>query len=245
MEREAHPGRTPRAAAAPARAHERRSDALAEELHRSILDGAFEADGKLPSERRLMERHGVSRSTVREALLSLRKSGLIVIRNGAVARVARPDPQHLAEQFSGLASVLLARPEGMKAFQEARRLVETALARHAALHAGPEQVAALRAALDANRAAIGRQRRFIQTDIDLHRAIAAVPGNPLLLAADQAFRDWLQEQRQITRLAGAQQEAVFAEHERIVNAIAAGDAAAAQDAMEAHLLNVERTFWKA
>jgi DNA-binding FadR family transcriptional regulator len=63
---------------------------VADRLQSAILSGALQVGEALPSERELMERYGVGRPAIREALLSLERAGLIVISGGERARVARP-----------------------------------------------------------------------------------------------------------------------------------------------------------
>ncbi|GAB5377994.1 MAG: transcriptional regulator NanR [Acuticoccus sp.] len=223
---------------------DRLSARLSADLRRMIRNGDF-ADGKLPSERLLAERYGVGRSTVREALLELRKAGLIVARNGRTARVAAPSPQRFVGEIADAARTMLAEPALMKEFQAARRLFEVGLARHAALHARPDDIAALAATLAENRAATGQRARFVRSDVAFHAAIADIAGNSLFNALNGAFADWLREQRQVSRLGGVDEAGVIGEHEAIFAAIRDGDAVAAEHAMERHLLSVEAAFWRA
>ena len=72
-------------------------DQVAQHLEAMILSGEVGVGDALPSERELMERFGVGRPAIREALITLHRSGLIEIANGARARVAVP-------QASGVAS---------------------------------------------------------------------------------------------------------------------------------------------
>ncbi|NIC05546.1 GntR family transcriptional regulator, partial [Billgrantia bachuensis] len=66
----------------------RTPDAVAARLERLILDGVFRPGQLLPSERRLCERLGVSRTSLREGLRVLRSKGIIVTRQGRGSVVA-------------------------------------------------------------------------------------------------------------------------------------------------------------
>ena len=63
---------------------------VAARIEAKIRAGGYEAGDSMPAEREIMERFGVGRSTVREALLSLEKMGLIAIRSGERARQLKP-----------------------------------------------------------------------------------------------------------------------------------------------------------
>lgn len=222
-----------------------RYEEIAEKLAAQIRAGQLGADGKLPSERILMNRFGVGRSTVREALFALRKLGLITVRSGSVRQVVQPTPQTLINELSVMAKLLVAEDDGMRNFQRARALFEVGLVREVALSITSAKVERLRVALDANRASIGNQRAFVESDVDFHYALAETAENPIYLALHGAFLQWLADQREISAMAGADQVAVYEEHERVFVAVAAGDAPAAQDAMQAHLEGVVRNYWKA
>ena len=217
---------------------------VAARIEADMHAGRYAEGDQLPSERELMERYGVGRPAVREALLSLEKMGLIAIRSGERARVTAPQAQVLFGQVAGAARRLLATPEGVRHFQEARLLFETALARYAAEHAGPEDVAALERALEANRAALGDRAEFQRTDVAFHYVLAELPANPIFTALHQAMVEWLTEQRYRTlRHPGADQEA-FEHHRRIFRAVAASDPDAAERAMRAHLEQVASLYWR-
>jgi len=223
----------------------KRWEAVAEHIELMLLSREFPDGERLPSERELMERFGVGRSSVREALFVLEKRGLITVTAGTAARAALPSPRILVGELSAIARHILARPEGMRHFQHARALFEVGLAREAALRIGPEDLADLTAALAANEAAIGDSERFRRTDLEFHFAIAKSSRNPIFTALHNAMSEWLSEQRRVSSRAGVQAAQVFSEHKRIYDAILARDATAAATAMEDHLATVARNFWLA
>ena len=140
---------------------------------------------------------------------------------------------------------MLARPDGVRHFQHARALLEVALAREAALRAAEDGIGRISAALEANRGAIDDAALFTETDLEFHLAIARACGNPLFTALHDAMLDWLADQRRVSRSAGAQSETVYLEHKRVHDAIVRRDAAEAMSAMEDHLANVVRNYWRA
>ncbi len=223
----------------------KRWEAIAEHIELMVLSGEFPDGARLPSERKLMGRFNVGRSTVREALFALQKRGLITAAAGTVARAARPSPRILVNELSSIARHILSRPEGMRHFQHARALLEVGLAREAARRIAPEDLAHLRQALAANEAAIGDPERFQGTDLEFHLAIASSSRNPIFIALHNAMSEWLSEQRRVTSRGGVQAGKVFLEHKQIYDAIAAHDPPAAAAAMEEHLATVVRNFWRA
>ncbi len=191
-----------------------------------------------------MDQFGVGRSTVREALFMLQRKGLLETRPGAAARVSRPDADTMVDDLSGAARHMLSQPDGVRHLQNARTLFEIGLARHAAKHATEEDLKALKSALDANGAAMD-QPTFQRTDLTFHYTLAMITHNPVFTSIHHALMAWLAEQRSVSARAGATRSEIFGQHRAIYEAIAAGDAVAAEEAMETHLATVARYYWQA
>ena len=199
---------------------------------RALLDGPERpADGRVPPERELSSRFGVSRRAVRRALEVLEAEGLVWRRQGKGTFLGQPP-----HSTAGLVAALT--PE---AAMEARLALEPALAALCAGRAGPWDVIRLRA--------LSRRAETAESadagelwDGAFHRLIASVAGNPLLTAAFAAIdevrarEDW-QERRARVRSPRSMAES-FAQHEAIVRAIERGDAEAAREAMTAHLASL-------
>ena len=222
----------------------KRFEEIAEHVELLIFSGKLVVGDKIPSERELMERFGVGRSTVREALFTLQRKGLLNARPGAAARIARPTPQTMVSDLSGAARHLLSRPDGVRHLQHARALLEIGLARDVALHAGPNDIAKLSEAVEANGRALD-QSTFEQTDLMFHYTLAMISHNPIFTSLSHALNEWLAEQRSVSARAGVSHHAVYLEHKAIHDAILRRDALAAEAAMETHLARVYRNYWKA
>lgn len=222
-----------------------RYEEIAEHIELMMLSGQAQAGSKLPSQRDLMERFGVGRSTVREALFALKKRGLVVADGGTRARVTSPDPRHVLEELGPAVRHMLMQSGSIRHFQHARALLEVALAREAALRGSEEGIASISKALEVNRLSISDPVLFTQTDLDFHLSIARACDNPLFTALHNAMLDWLADQRRVSRSAGAQSEVVYLEHKRIHDAIVRRDASESMSAMEEHLANVVRNYWRA
>jgi GntR family transcriptional repressor for pyruvate dehydrogenase complex len=213
-------------------------------LEAAINSGEFKPGDFLPSERDLMNHFGVGRPSIREALFALRRMGLISMKAGERARVATPTPSALVGELSGLARHLLAAPDGMRNFQQARMLFESALAQHAARVATPDDIAALSAALRANKLSKSDPDAFEKTDVQFHFVIAQIARNPIFTALHAGLVEWLAEQRAATNSGEESRKMAITAHKKIYDAIAAHDPTAAGDAMRDHLVQVEELYWE-
>lgn len=216
-----------------------------EHLEAAINSGEFKAGDQLPSERDLMAHFGVGRPSIREALFALRRMGLISMKAGERARVATPTPAALVKELSGLARHLLAAPDGVRSFQQARTFFETALAEHAARNASDEDIEALKAALQANKSALQDSEDFQRTDVEFHFLIAQIAKNPVITALHAGLVEWLAEQRRTSGRSKGAKKATIAAHTKIFKAIADRNSFAAGEAMREHLGEVESFYWAA
>jgi DNA-binding FadR family transcriptional regulator len=220
---------------------------IARQLTASIHSGDIPDGACLPSERELASKFGASRASIREALLSLQSSGLITVRPRARARVTQLSNPGFFGQLSGAARSLLARPNGVADFQEARVLFECGLARYAAQHASPKELDRLAVALAQNHKARGDHTAFAKTDVNFHGILAEIPRNPIFTALNVALSEWLMEQRIVVIRAPIRGvvSRVYQGHEEIFEAIASHDAEAADRAMGDHLRTTAGYYWKA
>ena len=217
---------------------------VADVLERRIHDQDLPAGAELPSERDLMKEFGVGRPAVREALFHLQRMGLLEIRAGARAQVAIPSVRAVMHSVAGSARYLLSASEGIKHFQEARILFETGLVRDAARLANDADIARVRTVLNDNRDSIGDIRRFEQSDVAFHFAIATVPNNPIYTTLHSAIIEWLVDQRHVTLSYPGQNKVAYRAHAAIFEAIADRDPEAAASEMCAHLEQVAALYWK-
>ena len=216
---------------------------VAEHLEAQILAGGLRPGDRLPPERDLQARFGVGRPAIREALISLQKSGLVELSNGAPARVATPTAQGVLAGVNPAVRQMLTSAQGHRHFQDVRLFFETGLARRAATDANADQLVLLKAALDDNEAAIGARDLFIETDVAFHFVLAQMTGNPVFVALHDSMSSWLKQQRAVTLDVEGQDQTAFEAHQCIYEAIARHDPDAAEAAMRTHLLQLQATFW--
>ncbi|MGE0503401.1 MAG: FadR/GntR family transcriptional regulator [Rhizobiaceae bacterium] len=221
----------------------RRFQPIADHYRLAILEGRLKVGDKLPSEREISERFGAGRSSVREALFTLSREGFVSLATGARARVIEPDPRTVFRELGGVAALMLRTRDGVRELQLMRRIIETGLARQAAMSASRDALDKMRRALGENEKAIGDHQRFVVTDVAFHRSIAVAVGNSMILAILDGLSEWLTEQRASGQSDNDYQRSVFKQHEAIYQAIAARDPVGAFSAMDDHLMAVIRNYW--
>ena len=193
---------------------------------RGRIRGGALAPGARLVETELADRLGLGRNAVRTALARLEQDGL----------VERPP-------YKGARVRAIGEGEAVEIL-EARGALEGVAARHAAQHATPDDVAALRAILARmrERHAAGDLLGISELDAALHARVVAVAGLPRVakLIDDLDAQDVRHQFRAVLAPGRAAQS--LQEHGAIVDAIALGDADAAEAAMRAHLSHVIRTL---
>lgn len=221
----------------------RAAEKLAHELAAALLRGRFPEGTVLAPEAELARRMGASRTAVRGALRLLESWGLITIqpgRNGGpVCR--RPRATDLR---AGIAALLHSRKASLADLFTARRAIDPVIAAEAATHRTSQQMAALRAALEAARRATGSRDKFAATDAEFDRLLAESAGlaalGIFLMALSSIGDDTM---RRVAPNDEARRLTVLRAREQIVEAIARSDASAAESASLAHILETE-TFWR-
>lgn len=224
----------------------RAADMVVAALERRIRSGVLKDGKPLPPERALMSEFGTSRTVVREAVRLLAGRGVVEARPRHRPVVRAPGFDTAVDLLGGVVGQLLVRPGGVRNLFDTRILIEAALAREAALSARRDDIAALKAALQANGAAVADSELFYRTDTAFHAVLYAIPGNPVLTAIHRAYGLWLQPHwSRMPRLLDRNRENHLA-HTRIYEAILARDPDAAELALRQHLADawtqVEATF---
>jgi GntR family transcriptional repressor for pyruvate dehydrogenase complex len=216
---------------------------VAERLKTMIFDRQYLPGDKLPSERELQTMFGIGRPAVREALLLLERSGLVALRSGSPATVVSADPGAIIREMSVAVEHFLVDPQGVREIQIARKLLECSLAREAAKHGDTAMRLNLRQILERSGECLDDAEAFESLDLGFHDCIMRAAGSRVFEVVFAAMNQWLRDQRTITLALPGQTDIVFADHTQIYNAIAAKDPDGAENAMRAHLGNVEKTYW--
>ena len=205
-----------------------------EHIQQLVQSGELKPGDRLPSERELARRLGVSRSTLREAIRALVVMNILVPRHGDGTYVSSLEPELLSAPFT---FALDTQPALQTHLFEARRVLEAACARIAAARISDEQLAELDdlAATDDSDA-----DALIDRDVELHTAIAHATGNPILLALMGSIGTLALESRRSSAGLSGQVARSRRDHRAIIAALRRRDADGAAAAMERHLTSVER-----
>jgi GntR family transcriptional repressor for pyruvate dehydrogenase complex len=219
---------------------ERLSDRLAERLGKEIGAGRLRPGERLPTEQRLAEAHGVSRTVVREAVHQLKSRGLLRSRQGSgVFVTAAPPGEALTLELSLIGSI-----DDVMRIREVRRALEAETAALAAERATRVQVAGLRRALRAIDRSTVEGGDGVEEDLAFHRGIADAAGNPHFARLLEFLEQYTLESMRVTRRNDARRadfvEAVRREHRAIVEAITAGNPALARRRAVQHMRGGDR-----
>lgn len=218
------------------RTHALIADDIVGYLERLIVTGAIAPGVALPPERTLARDLGVSRNALREALTRLDSLGLVDRRQGSANRVAPSIPLSAA-----LAARLQDAGEEFAHSAEFRAEIEPRIARLAASRIDDPQLAALGDVLSRS-ARETDPDLSASLDIDFHTAIARATGNPLLATLGELTASWTVEARVYSHLADEHRRLSHAGHARILAALGAHDAEAADYAMRIHLSEIREVI---
>ncbi|MGC4394254.1 FadR/GntR family transcriptional regulator [Hydrogenophaga sp. T2] len=218
---------------------------LANPLRDAILDklhsGQWRAGDRLPTERELSEQHGVSRTTVRKALLELKQQGLIEQTVGSGTYVAEHAVLRLGQRVVQDSSQTTSPAELM----EARLALEPAIIEMAIRNANAADLRRMEQCCDEAEQAQTLEA-FEHWDAELHQAIADAAHNSFvanvfqLMKAVRAQGDWGQLKKK--SVTPERRLAYQAEHRAIVDSLRERDAARAREHTLAHLLHVRQNL---
>ncbi|WP_029351067.1 transcriptional regulator NanR [Bosea sp. 117] len=205
-------------------------------LKAMITGGELGPGDAMPSERDLMDRFGVGRPAIREAMQALANMGLISITHGERARVQQLTARSIFQQVDLTANILLsASPDSLEHLKQARRFFERGMVREAALRATPEDIVRLRATLEQQARGVGDPNAFISADMRFHTQIAAISGNPIFEAVSEAMLSWLRQYHTEMLLWSGKENLTLVEHNQIVDHIERHEPDEAEAVMVKHL----------
>lgn len=213
---------------------------IAATLRREILSGVLIENDRMPSERLMAEKYGVSRGTVREALNQLAREQLVDIRAGSGTYVT------FSRERGATMPIENARPLEL---MDARFALEPHICRLAVLHAGRPELDEMERLLDAMERSVENPTAFAEADTDLHGALARSTGNNLLIwivtqmNSARSYDEWTR-MRQLTL--NRQVIARYnVQHRQIVNAIRSREPERAATLMKEHLETARLTLTRA
>jgi DNA-binding FadR family transcriptional regulator len=211
---------------------------IAEQLSALIASGELQEGSRLPSERELAAQLGVSRPSVREALIALEVEGKVEVRVGAGIFVAVRRPLPVADPTH----------EGQGPFEllRARWLIEGEIAMEAAHAATPEDLVVIRSAVAEMDRRQRQKRDTDPPDRDFHLGIANATHNSALVSVVQDLWDrgrgaiWKRMEHHFHT--SELRVAALRDHRAVLEALEAGNGRGARAAMRRHLERVDREF---
>lgn len=219
---------------------ERLSARIAARLEREILAGKMPPGERLPSEEKLCQRFDASRTVIREAIQQLRGRGLLRTLKGSGTFIADPSLESLGTAIGTYSA--LAEDADFHELIDFRIVIESECARLSAAKSGERALTKVRAAFADMKAAVGDRTAFAKADIAFHRAIAEGSGNRIYATLLGALEKRCIEYAQAARGDDDWFDGVIEQHGRILEAVEAGHAADAFEAMRRHLLESRRRF---
>lgn len=211
---------------------------VADQIRQFIQDGQYDTGTRLPSERDLAQQLGVSRPSLREALIALEIDGTVEIRMGSGV--------YVAQERENPSAVTLAFGESPSELMQARIVIEGSTTLLAASRIKPAALSGLRSIIEGMRSEIAAGRRPLELDRQFHLLIVAQSGNSVLERIvgslfDERYSPLAERLQDRTE---SQQSWITAlqEHEAILAALEAHDPLLSQAAMQTHL-DASRRRW--
>lgn len=219
------------------------TDEAINEIKAMIVSGELAPGDRLPPEKELAERLGLSRSSMREAVKALEVIRVLDVRRGDGTYVTSLEPRLLLEAISFV--VDMHDDDSMLEIFAVRRMLESQATALAATHATDEEIAAVIHEVEAVDDEVAIEG-LVEHDLRFHRLIAGMAGNSYLASLIESLssqtiraRVWrgLTEQGAVAR--------TLSEHRAIAGAIAQRDAALATALVIAHIAGVEHWLHQA
>lgn len=220
-----------------------------------IASGQLQPGDKLPTERELVEMFGGGRSTVRRALESLEKEGLIGREVGRGTFVKEPPAGAAPAKLSSIGSLSpppvddlaqISRIASPTDVMELRLVLEPAVVEQAVSRASQAEIDTMYDCLQQAKQAQTLEE-FEHWDDMLHRSFAAATRNPLvnavyaMISSVRLEAQWGELKRRT--LTDEMKQKHFGEHVRIVDAVRGRDAQAARAEMQQHLEHIRKNMF--
>lgn len=205
-----------------------------EQLRAYAIDAGLKSGDKLPPERELADRLGVSRVSIKQAIVALEVQGLLEVRHGGGTYLRRDSLD--VEPID----VLVDRKRRLPDVLEAREALETKLAELAASRRTDEDLAEIDSALTQMRAEIETGEFGIDGDRRFHAAVTGAAHSALMAQFMRSMAEQIAESRQESLQQPGRPVSSMGQHQRIADAIRAGDGTAAAAAMRRHVRSVSR-----
>ena len=214
-------------------------ESVAEMVARRVLDmvtsGVLQAGEQLPPERELAVTLGVSRPSVREAIRGLSILGVVRTRQGGGAYISKLDADALLGPIQFFLSL---EDVNIRELYDARSLIESDVARRAAVNISEQCLDELAEILDEQKNLLDDPNAFRESDFRFHKVIWTGSNNAFLKRIGESLNVMGLEFRRRTAEVSHILDQSFQDHQVLFNALKSRDAEAAAKAAETHMQNV-------
>ncbi|SKA34144.1 transcriptional regulator, GntR family [Enhydrobacter aerosaccus] len=219
----------------------RLSDEVSAQIQVRIASGELRSGDKLPPERELATRFGVSRGAVREALRTLERTGLVSLQAGSRggAFIGQGNPGLIGDSFRNLYQL---GSVSLEELTEARQWVESAVVRVAAERATEQDLAALTANVDeAERLFIAkRYDDKIDVHVEFHNLLARATHNAVMMMVMGALMEVMRDFAHA--VGGERNDLTIKARRRLLDCLRRRDADGAVASMTEHLDNLHQRY---
>jgi GntR family transcriptional regulator, transcriptional repressor for pyruvate dehydrogenase complex len=221
---------------------ERISQLIEEQLKEAIIRHHYRAGDKLPSERELVNMFGASRSSIREAIRSLERSGFVVVKKGVQggAFVLQKGDSTLMVNY--LRDMMRLRQVSLDEILQARLIIEPEVAAAAAERATPEYVELLEEITRDQLKGFDSENPVMQFDRNprFHRIIAEMTGNQVFIIIMQILLEIHAFRMNQFKLDEKTIRKITHQHDGIIEALKKKDKELAFEEMRKHVLAVHK-----
>lgn len=202
------------------------------ELKQYIMENELKAGDKLPTERKLTELFGVSRSVVREALSYLENVGILYVRQGQGSFLQESNIENLLNSFFFLWKI---NNHNVEEILSLRIIFESHAIDDIIQQRSEDAILGLQNLLDETADLIEVADRR-EADIQFHQALLRATNNSLLIQMTNVISHYFFQMEHV-QLTDATYRALMEEHQDIVNAMKENDAMTAKKLLTAHIQN--------
>jgi len=217
------------------------SEHIVEQIRRAIFEGRLKPGDKLPPEKELIKTFHVSKATLREAMRSLEVLGFLEIRKGVSggAFVTEVDMKKARDSFSNF---LLFKNLSLSNLSEVRLILESHIAEKAALTITEDDLGRLKKLIEECDYVLkhGIPIEHRKNEIEFHRIIGSVTGNPILMFILDFVENLLIDTKEILQPGKEFSQKVLNAHKRIYKALLERDPKKAREEMIKHVREVEK-----
>jgi GntR family transcriptional regulator, transcriptional repressor for pyruvate dehydrogenase complex len=220
------------------------ADRVTQQLQGLVVNGQFSPGDRLPSERELGDRFGVSRTVVREAVRALVAKGLLEVRPGSGTVIRALTTESAVESMSLLLRQRSRRLDYAQVV-EVRRLLEVEIAGLAAERRSDSDIETMEEVLRQAKERLDDPDNFINTDIAFHAALAQATQNELFVVLLDSIADVMVEVRRLGLGVPGTPARALGYHRSILACVRVGDVEGARQAMYRHMDEARDTMRQA